>query len=80
MIDLLFLGIIAFIFSIWSLCGQQDRHLSRKFGNTVYWISILAICLSFLLLFTLFTYFTYQYLTTHRIHRPITKDIDYTRI
>ncbi|CAF1147724.1 unnamed protein product [Adineta steineri] len=81
-------GIVAMILSIWSLCGQQDRDLSRKFGNAVYWISLLSICLSFLLLFTLFTYFTYQYLinrsiitrqslTTYRTYRPLIKDTDY---
>ncbi|CAF3388860.1 unnamed protein product [Rotaria sp. Silwood1] len=81
-------GILAIILSIWSLCGKQDRHLSRKFGNAAYWISILAICFSFLLLFTLFTYFTYQYLinrpiiinhyyTTPWTRHSLTKDIDY---
>lgn len=62
-VDLFALGMIAFILSIWSVCGQQDRHLSRKFGNAVYWISLLAITFAFLLLFTLFLYFTYRYLT-----------------
>ncbi|CAF2985279.1 unnamed protein product [Rotaria socialis] len=61
------IGIVSIILSIWSLCGQQDRHLSRKLGNAAYWISLLAICFSFFLLVTLFTYFTYQYL----INRPI---------
>jgi hypothetical protein len=67
------------ILSLWSLCGQQDRHLSRKFGNAVYWISLLSICLSFLLLFTLCTYFIYQYLINRYLttHRPLTNDIDY---
>ncbi|CAF4562713.1 unnamed protein product [Rotaria magnacalcarata] len=61
------IGIVSIILSVWLLCGQQDRHLSRKFGNAAYWISLLAICFSFFLLLTLFAYFTYQYL----INRPM---------
>ena len=68
-VDLCSTGMIAFILSIWSRCGEQDRHLSRKFGNTVYCMSLLAISLAFLLLLSLFLYFTYQYLTHPWIHR-----------
>ncbi|UJR15426.1 hypothetical protein I4U23_002371 [Adineta vaga] len=61
------IGIFAMILSIWSACGQQDRHLSRKFGIAVYYISLLAICLSFCLLFTMFAYFIYRYLVNQSI-------------